>query len=249
MSLVQKFIFGLFGIFFAITAIAQSDCIPDAGLGLGQIKDVLHAFNKNRPQKDFKDYGSPDVAATILSRDEANKVFSQLSHIQTIPFDYVEEGCPARAMAMSRVLDEEGITSARVFANAPYHFKVSWTLQSKRVSDDLIRVDTKKSKKGYVEWVFHTAIVVYVDDGKTIIPMVLDPSLFDRPVSVENWKGIMKTTKPNDIEIHFHKRFDYFQDRNFDDFHANNYSPDDLADAAWKLQKFLAIEKQLKDSK
>jgi hypothetical protein len=249
MSLVRKIILGLLGIFLAISAIAQSDCIPDAGLGLGQVKDVLHTLNKNRLQKDFQDYGSPDVSATVLKSDEANKVFSQLALIQAIPFDYVEEGCYARAMAMSRVLDEEGITSARIFANAPYHFKVNWRLEYKRIADDLIRVDTKKSKKGYVEWVFHTAPVVYVDNGKTIVPMVFDPSLFDRPVTVEAWKGIMKTTHPNDLEIHFHKRFDYFQDRNFDDYNSKDYSPADLSDVAVQLQKCLSIQNKLKDAK
>jgi hypothetical protein len=47
---------------------------------------------------------------------------------------------------------------------------------------------------GQIHWRYHVAPVVHVQSGHGVVPMVIDPSLFNRPVTVDEWRQRQKTT-------------------------------------------------------
>lgn len=89
-----------------------------------------------------------------------------------IPFLYPTDYCWSRAHAMSRVLIED-------FNVIPMK---AWTRGR-------LRAATRNDPDCYVRWGWHVAPLVFVRaaDGVTSIPMVFDPSMFDRPVMQDEW--------------------------------------------------------------
>jgi hypothetical protein len=49
------------------------------------------------------------------------------------------------------------------------------------------KTDYAEEQRGYVEWGWHVAPYILVKDGDKEIPMVLDPSLFNGPVTYGEW--------------------------------------------------------------
>jgi hypothetical protein len=101
---------------------------------------------------------------------------SQLLPFPTIPFEYPVNGCQARAHYMCRLLLEQGVQPHKVWNLAPDH------------KHHLI-VKTRYDPKGEAKWGFHVSAAVYVRQASEQIErQVMDPSLFDKPVSVEAWR-------------------------------------------------------------
>ncbi len=116
--------------------------------------------------------GSTSLELSLISEEYAVELFNMLAARPEIPFLYPQDGCYARAHAMSRILEELGIISGKVF-----------------VEGDL-RVETNRSPDGYVEWWYHVAPIVMVRKNGQNVPFVFDPSIFQRPVPVAEWTGI-----------------------------------------------------------
>jgi hypothetical protein len=116
----------------------------------------------------------PGSAGNPLSQADAAQLFGDLAAQPQIPFDYPRDGCYARAHEMCRIMQERGIDCGK-----------AWIYASPGNS---LRVEG--TSMGTVEWRYHVAPVVNVKgaDGVTR-PMVVDPSMFDKPVTVDEWKG------------------------------------------------------------
>ncbi len=119
-------------------------------------------------------YIIPSFEVSLISEDYAKELFEMLSGHREIPFLYVEDGCADRAEAMAKILEQLGIKSAKIFINGMH-----------------LIAKTDRTKEGYVSWGSHVAIVVYVKKGNQNIPMVIDPSTFNRPATVEEWKNLL----------------------------------------------------------
>ena len=109
------------------------------------------------------------LKVSAISLEYAQELFDYVHSQKEIPFRFPDDGCYARAHAMAILLEREGIISLKAF-----------------IEGDLL-VETYNHPLGYVRWWFHTAPVVLVEDGGRFIEMVLDPSIFDKPVPVEEW--------------------------------------------------------------
>jgi hypothetical protein len=127
-------------------------------------------------------FGSSPVGGTSqpcpapISQAQADQLFKDLSAQSDIPFDYPDDCCYTRAQEMCEIMQRQGIPCGKVW-NYAHDFP-----------NDSLRVDTSNNPKGYVTWRYHVAPVVPVqgDDG-IVRQMVLDPSTFDRPVTVDEW--------------------------------------------------------------
>lgn len=109
---------------------------------------------------------------SVVDYETAKRLFDEMASKDYIPFKYPEDGCYARAHEMSRLLEQKGILTGKVFIEGS------------------LRVETSNSPKGYVEWWYHVAPVLLVEkDGKQEV-YVIDPSIFDRPVPAEEWYAI-----------------------------------------------------------
>jgi hypothetical protein len=129
--------------------------------------DHLAAVKKNL-------YPDQHVDSTI-SLERATELFNKARAMKDIAWDYKQDGCYARAHLMARRFEAEGVRVDKVW-----------------IKGDLVVPGTN------ISWNFHVAPIVYVKDKKGIPQkMVIDPSLFDKPVTVEEWdhKMTKKTIK------------------------------------------------------
>lgn len=136
---------------------AEYGCLYD-----GLILDENAARNLDKLRKNIY----PDrVVNQTISLKKANELFKKAAARKDIAWKYKYDGCYARAHLMARMFEAEGVRTDKVW-----------------IKGDLYVPETD------IRWNFHVAPIVYVDDGKGgNKKMVIDPSLFDKPVTVEEW--------------------------------------------------------------
>lgn len=133
----------------------------------GVILDPTAQKNLSLIKKNF--HPELQVKQTI-SMDKAKELFNKAKNMKDIAWKFKQDGCYARAHLMARRFEAEGVRVDKVW-----------------IKGDLSVPDAD------VNWNFHVAPVVYVNEGKgPLKKMVIDPSLFDKPVTVEEWDNRMK---------------------------------------------------------
>ena len=136
--------------------------------------------------------GPPSAPVLAIS---AALVFALLSDQPDIAFKFPVDGCYARAHLMVQRMQKMGLKPGKV-----------WTFASD--PSDPLWVDTPNHPDGKVEWGYHVAPTIPVEneDG-TVQDMVVDPSMFDHPVTIEEWKDAqhdhpyVKQTAPGEAPI------------------------------------------------
>lgn len=99
------------------------------------------------------------------------------AHAPCIPFLYPDDGCWGRASQMCKLILATGAPVAKLwyYGNLVVH--------------------TDNTPAGVLNWIFHVAPLVTVDDGDGPEPYVLDPSLFPNPVSQAQWESVLGDPK------------------------------------------------------
>ncbi len=106
----------------------------------------------------------------------AAQIFSILAAQPDIAFKFPADGCYARAHLMSQRMQKMGLS-----------FGKAWTFAHDAA--DPLWVNTPNHPAGKVEWGYHVAPTTPVKGNDGIVRnMVMDPSMFNRPVTVEEWK-------------------------------------------------------------
>lgn len=106
-----------------------------------------------------------------ITMDRASELFKKAQKMDDIAWKYKPDGCYARAHLMARRFEEEGVRVDKVW-----------------IKGDLYVPETEP----LIQWNFHVAPIVYVKNAKgETQKMVIDPSLFDKPVTVEEWDNKM----------------------------------------------------------
>ena len=121
------------------------------------------------------------LAATApISLAEATAEFDKLAAQVQIPFAFLRDCCTGRAHEMCRIMKLDGFSPRKV-----WNYGHGWAQSRKRPT---LRVETNGVPEGFVKWSYHVApiIPVHLSDG-TIEEMVLDPSLFTTPVTIDEW--------------------------------------------------------------
>ncbi len=143
------------------------------------------------------------AATAPNSLAQARAAFDKLAAQVQIPFDFVRDCCTGRAHEMCRVLQVDGFQPRKV-----WNYGHGWAQSRKRPT---LRVETDKVPEGFVKWSYHVApiIPVHLSNG-TVEEMVMDPSLFTKPVTIADW-----VAKQEDLTTERRKRtvtyiwFDY----------------------------------------
>lgn len=106
-----------------------------------------------------------DHVDSTIDMDRATQLFNKAKGMTDIAWDYKPDGCYARAHLMARRFEAEGVRVDKVW--------IKGNLYVPEVN---------------ISWNFHVAPIVYVKDKNGMVKkMVIDPSLFDKPVTVEEW--------------------------------------------------------------
>lgn len=118
-----------------------------------------------------------DESATLTAKrfatfEDANRLFQAMADQPDIAFGFVQDGCYARAHLMIERMRRLGFEPVRV-----------WTFAN---GEDL-HVKTNRHPKGFVQWWYHVAPALPVLSQGKIIYLVIDPSLFNRTVHLDDW--------------------------------------------------------------
>lgn len=156
-----------------------------------ELKQIENGFDR-------KSASSPElIYISVISSKMAQYVFDVFKNDKSIPFAYMIEGCQANAHRMSKMAEKYHIYFGKVYAEGNL----------------LVKVNNHPTIK-YLPWDWHVAPIVYVKFNNTYELKVIDPSLFDQPVSVETWtqKMLHKHDKyPTQIKsLYYGSRFQYF---------------------------------------
>ncbi|MCL4264494.1 MAG: hypothetical protein KJ069_14820 [Anaerolineae bacterium] len=141
--------------------------------------------------RNFYGLDEPDV-----TESEASEIFDDMADESDIPFAFPADGCYGRAHRMIQRIAEKHEVDIELIE------KVSIEMTSQ---EEPLSIMTNYVYPGYndgvVQWGWHVAplLDVEMEDGR-VVPMVIDPSLFKEPVTIEEWASIMHA--PNaDITI------------------------------------------------
>jgi hypothetical protein len=105
-----------------------------------------------------------------------------------IPFQYVRDGCYARAHKMRWIIT----TKYRYCVDKVFSFAIN--------QPDTLAVQANKWGGCCVEWWYHVAPLVRVSLGRFgVLLLVIDPGMFDKPVLLTSWLAAQenKTCNPN----------------------------------------------------
>jgi Glutaminase len=114
-------------------------------------------------------------------RSQCCKLPSVLIYGPCIPFQFVADGCYARAHKMRQIVESYyGYTSYKVFNFA---CNGSGTLSVKA---------TLWGNNCCVKWWYHVTTYVRVQNGASVIAYALDPAMFNGPVTISTWLNAQK---------------------------------------------------------
>ncbi len=144
-------------------------------------------------QNDHTDRLGIEIGVTTLT--ESTRLFNEMSQLTfftvagdevAVPYFYPANGCYSRAYLMEQRLTALGYASRKEFILS---YRPNPLL---RVVSDNSRDVAPPNTEPVTEWVYHVAPVMSVQQANgQVVPMVIDPSLFNRPVPVKEWVGKM----------------------------------------------------------
>lgn len=173
----------------------------------------------------------PMGEVSTISMERARVLFTRFQRETSIPYNYPMDGCYARATAMARIAQKQGLTMGKVFTHG------------------MLQVRTGNPGYPLVQWGYHVAPIIEVRqaDG-SVKKMVFDPSLFDRPVTVDEWNQRMLDQVPASeggftprIErTYFTSRFQHFPNQR----DAGYWSRDTLNNVHYTFERYRPLERR-----
>ncbi len=160
----------------SLTVLAQSKDLKT------QLKSAIEVLSENSlgevkcevPQtlsEDFIQCANGKVIKLFsVTEERVDELFKKIKTDDQIPWAYAEDGCYARAQRICQLLDKEGVSSAKIFAEGN------------------LQANSAYANPGKAKWWYHVAPIVLVmdKDGKKRLK-VLDPSVADRPLDIQEW--------------------------------------------------------------
>lgn len=115
----------------------------------------------------------------VVTQERAREVFREMAAQKDIAFQFPADGCYARAHLMVDRMQKMGLRPHK-----------AWTF----ANGEPLYAQTHHHPAGFVAWGYHVAptLRVRLADGKSTEELVLDPSLFDRPATLAEWKNAQK---------------------------------------------------------
>lgn len=147
----------------------------------------------------------PNVATlnTIFNtlRNQGCLAAGPILYGQCVPYQYVADGCYARAHKMRQIIEGTyGYTSYKVFNYADQCPAVPGVLAVKA---------TLWGNNCCVRWWYHVAPYVYVQSGASQVAYLLDPSMHSAPVAISTWLAAQKNTSCGYTTSTVHKQAYY----------------------------------------
>lgn len=167
----------------------------------------------------------------VLTPQQAQALFDKVANDPDIPHKFIDDGCHFRSTMAAKSLEDEGAFSEKIVTNADR-------------SD--LKINSDLSPAGFTLCMFHMATAVWVDAGEGPERRVIDPSLADGPVSIDDWQRHMHGLNHKPLQTYFLPRFcGHPMDR---DDPPTSWQQKDLDEAAKWTTDFKAFQDELEKS-
>ncbi len=177
-------------------------------------------------QTSFKDANTKRFSVSVVNFDYALRVFKSLS--RAFARNESLDGCYARAHRISYILEKHGLLTGKVTAIGDF------------------RLRDRRTASGVASWRYHMAPLIAINDGANVSAWVLDPTLFNEPVPLTAWLGLLVHQKGSLLkEAYLTSRFVYHPNQKSKTL--EHWDAKDLADAKRTL-KSLAYVNRIKKS-
>lgn len=158
-----------------------------------------------------------DLKLSVLTPTMAQSAFNIAKNDDLNDFTYPLDGCFARAHRTSYLLESHGIISGKAFIEGELY------------------LETNLENFPEIGWEYHTATFILVEEKNKIIPYVIDPVLFDKAVSYNEWRAAITKSKKTKIqEESLTSRFTYNRMDKSVDF--RDWEPDELEESLMHIR-------------
>jgi len=141
---------------------------------LKDLTDTLGSLARIQNQQDIS-----KLNGRIPTVSELNDEFKKLADNKKIPYEYIIDGCYARAHLMCETMMNDDINCSKMFVMIENLF-----------GGDMLKAENKFMK---AEWWYHVAPLVFAKDEATdkIEGYIMDPGMSNKPMKAEEWIGGM----------------------------------------------------------
>lgn len=179
----MKHIFWVLIILISINVKSYSQEYFDTKLKFGQAKD-----------ENGKEMLQP-YSLQPIEYSKIEELFKKFQNDGWIEFRYPQNGCQYRAHSMARILLENGIKSNKIWSFKP-------ALLGENTSDELNIIDPNFPDEK-IKWAYHVAPIVVVKmPNNQIDTLVIDPSIFNKPINYNIWLSSLNCSKQYYTFIH-----------------------------------------------
>ena len=155
------------------------------------------------PFEETSEFEGDEVS--ILTEEEAQKLFEEFSKIDYMKFDYLHDGCFARAHEFALIAKEHGIEMGKVFLSenngSARLYPKEWLGNSKAPVPN-----------GFVGWRYHVAPYVLVKKEGKLVPTVLDVGVSPKAKPVHDWQLDMIQGHPEKFTTIYRDRKYMYED-------------------------------------
>ena len=124
----------------------------------------------------------PNALNKSMTEAEAQAFMDQFKNTD-IPFDYPPDCCYARARIMCDMMEKQGFASDKLWSEG--------NLAAQKSDGSPVTFPDSNGNPNAVTWHYHVAPIVNVEQpGGGVEPRILDPSLSDKPITVDEWKAL-----------------------------------------------------------
>lgn len=160
-----------------------------------QLDKSLRHFQKSQatcnltenPRLPYRTATYEGQTGTVMSEQDAQKLFKDLKSHSEIPYEFSYGGCEYRAHAMVQIMRKKGITPLKAFAVVDLK------------TTNVLTAPHPKKKNQTIQWKYHTTPLILVEKNGKVEPYTLDPSLESQAVPVSKWKSDMTRHNPKTV--------------------------------------------------
>lgn len=124
------------------------------------------------------------VDVSVLSKEEAQKLFDRFKELAYIPTKYLEDGCYARAHELALIAKNNGVILGKAFLvpNA-----ATTLLYPKNISES--KIDRDRFHRNFNGWKYHVNAFVLVQNGDKVEPFVFDLGISENIQNFNEWEN------------------------------------------------------------
>lgn len=143
---------------------------------------------------------------SVVSYEDAQKLFELFSQIPYMPTKYLEDGCYARAHELMLIAQNNGLELGKAFIEPPNR---GYPLLYPKKLKEGASLD-----KSFAGWKYHANAFVMVKKDGVLTPMVFDIGAADSLQSFDQWKKNL-STKPEEVKITTRQKDYVFAEGNY----------------------------------